>query len=160
MITLTLPYPISANVYWRTRVAGRVAMTYVSPEAKAYKQHAAWAARAAGVRLIECDVAVAYVLHPKLTVKGEASKVRCDLDNVLKVLGDAMNGVAWIDDKQIVDIHARIGEPVKDGAITISIKPVAPKIEQLVIFRDDGKLDPKILKLKPSDVSVMQRNPF
>lgn len=121
---ITLPYPISANRYWRTRVAGSVVMTYVSAEAKAYKQHAAWAARAAGVRVTESDVSVAYVLHPKLTVKGEASRVRCDLDNVLKVLGDAMNGVAWVDDKQIVEIHARIGDPVKDGAISILITPI------------------------------------
>lgn len=123
-MTITLPYPISANLYWRTCVIGKRAQTYVSAEAKAYKQHAAWLARAAGVRVLECEVSVAYVLHPKLTVKGEASRVRCDLDNVLKVLGDAMNGVAWVDDKQIVEIHARIGEPVKDGAITISIEPV------------------------------------
>jgi len=124
MITLRLPYPISNNLYWRTRVMGKVAMTYVSPEAKAYKQHAAWAAKAAGVRVVDGDVSVSYVLHPKLTVKGEASRVRCDLDNVLKVLGDAMNGVAWVDDKQIVEIHARIGEPVKDGAITVTITPI------------------------------------
>jgi crossover junction endodeoxyribonuclease RusA len=123
-LILELPYPISANRYWSTRVFGKVAMTYVSPEAKAYKQHAAWAAKAAGVRVVDGDVSVTYVLHPKLTVKGEASRVRCDLDNVLKVLGDAMNGVAWVDDKQIVEIHARIGEPVKDGAISISIEPV------------------------------------
>ena len=124
MITLTLPWPVSANRYWRTCVIGKRAQTYVSAEAKAYKQHAAWLAKAAGVRMTDSDVSVAYVLHPKLTVKGEASKVRCDLDNVLKVLGDAMNGVAWVDDKQIVEIHARIGEPVKDGAISILIEPV------------------------------------
>ena len=32
MITLTLPYPISANRLWRTRVVGKIAMTYLSPE--------------------------------------------------------------------------------------------------------------------------------
>jgi crossover junction endodeoxyribonuclease RusA len=41
-ITLTVPYPISANRYWATRTVtpkGKrpMAMTYVTPEAKAYK---------------------------------------------------------------------------------------------------------------------------
>lgn len=38
---LNLPYPISQNRYWRVRVINGVAMTYVSAEAKAYKQEAA-----------------------------------------------------------------------------------------------------------------------
>lgn len=43
MITLTLPYPVSANRYWQTRVikpkGGKFyqAMTYVSTEAKEFK---------------------------------------------------------------------------------------------------------------------------
>lgn len=121
MITLMLPYPISANVYWRTTVVNGRAMTYVSPAAKLYKSEAGWLAKSLGVRVLEGDVSVSYVLHPKLTVKGAASKVRVDLDNALKVLGDALNGVAWVDDNQIVDLHARIGAPVKDGAIAVTV---------------------------------------
>ena len=47
-IRLKLPYPISANRYWRTRVAGKIAVTYVSAEAKSYKSIVAWMATAAG----------------------------------------------------------------------------------------------------------------
>jgi crossover junction endodeoxyribonuclease RusA len=121
VITLMLPYPISANVYWRTTVVRGRVITYVSPAAKLYKSDAGWLAKSLGIRVLEGDVSVSYVLHPKLTAAGIASKVRVDLDNALKVLGDALNGVAWIDDKQIVDLHARIGAPVKDGAIAVKV---------------------------------------
>jgi Holliday junction resolvase RusA-like endonuclease len=31
---------------------------------------------------------------------------RCDVDNVAKLVSDSLNGVAWIDDAQIVDLRA------------------------------------------------------
>lgn len=58
---LVLPYPVSANRYWRTIVAKRKAdagpmakaraLTFVSDEAKAYKQEVGWKAKAAGMRM-------------------------------------------------------------------------------------------------------------
>lgn len=117
---ILLPYPISGNRYWRS-FRGRMV---VSAEARAYKEHAAWVAMAAGWRVLGCDVAVEYILHPKMTKGGKASKTRCDLDNVLKVIGDAMNGVAWIDDKQVVAISARIGAAMKDGGLTVIVRGI------------------------------------
>lgn len=35
-----------------------------------------------------------------------ASKRRCDLDNLVKLVQDALNGIAWVDDEQIVDLAA------------------------------------------------------
>jgi crossover junction endodeoxyribonuclease RusA len=33
-------------------------------------------------------------------------KLRGDLDNYVKILADSLNGVAWVDDKQIVGLRA------------------------------------------------------
>lgn len=44
-----------------------------------------------------------------------------DLDNALKVTIDAMNGVAYEDDKKIRRIVAERGAPVQGGALTVEI---------------------------------------
>jgi crossover junction endodeoxyribonuclease RusA len=68
------------------------------------------------------DVAVSVVLLPKLTIKGEASKVIMDLDNSLKVLLDALQGIAYTDDAQVKRITAEYGDPVKNGGVMITIE--------------------------------------
>jgi Holliday junction resolvase RusA-like endonuclease len=37
-----------------------------------------------------------------------------DTDNYAKIVGDALNGVVWVDDSQVVDLHARkkYGQPL------------------------------------------------
>jgi Holliday junction resolvase RusA-like endonuclease len=32
---------------------------------------------------------------------------RPDIDNCVKLVSDALNGVAWVDDAQVVEVHAR-----------------------------------------------------
>lgn len=135
-ITLVLPYPVSANRYWRTRVIKGVAMTYVSPEAKDYKREVAWLAKAAGIRApIACRVAVSYVLFPKrpLDWSKRASKdphgwddtVACiDLDNAQKVLLDALKGVAFDDDKWVRRIEAERAEPDGEARIVVTIRRI------------------------------------
>ena len=148
MITLTLPYPISANRYWQTRVirkgAQSMAMTYVSAEAKAFKEKVGWLARAAGVRTpITGRVAISYVLHPHCPQDAHRrmkrdpyawdDTVQCiDLDNAQKVLLDALKGVAIEDDKWVRRITAERGLPVDGGRLVVTISPIqaAPVQEQ------------------------------
>lgn len=117
MSTFFASHPISANRYWK--VARN--MIYISAEAKAYKREVAWAAKVAGVRLSDAPMAVGITYHPRITKKAIASRTRLDLDNVIKVLSDALNGVAWLDDSQVVDIRAAIGAPIIDGGVTITV---------------------------------------
>jgi crossover junction endodeoxyribonuclease RusA len=117
-ITLTLPYPISANRYWATRTVtpkgGKaMAMTYVTAEAKAFKASVEQLARAAGITApITGRVQVDIKLFPHRPLDWQKRQrqlgaawddtVQCiDLDNARKVLYDSLKGVAMDDDKWV-----------------------------------------------------------
>jgi crossover junction endodeoxyribonuclease RusA len=138
-IVLSLPYPISANRYWRSFVprGGSRAIVTVSDEAKAYKQDVAWRAKAAGLRLpLDGRVAVRIRLYPARPQDWAKrcqrdpdtwdDDVRCiDLGNCEKVLSDALNGVAWVDDKQLWHIEQKRCEPDEKGArVEVEIEPI------------------------------------
>lgn len=120
MINLRLPYPVSANVYWRVSASGGRSVTYVSNEAKNYKQAVKILGRKAVP--ISGDVSVSIELLPKLTKGGKAHKQVLDLDNAIKVTLDALIGVAYADDKQVKYIKAKYGEPVQDGGLVVVIE--------------------------------------
>lgn len=61
-------------------------------------------------------------LHPKLTSKGQASKVCIDLDNGIKCLLDSLQGILIADDKQVRELHAKYGDPVRDGAVSVELR--------------------------------------
>lgn len=134
---LTLPYPVSANRYWRTSVPRGHSrpIVYVSDEGRAYKLECAWRAREAGIRKpMEGPLFVSYELYPKrpqdwakrakadplwwdLTVQS------IDLDNARKVANDGLNGIAWFDDKQIRKDPGEIMIPDGDGRLVLTIQP-------------------------------------
>lgn len=107
-IKLKLPYPPSANRYWRTNGSGRV---YVSDEAEDYKSEVGLIAR----RTIPAsgDVSISIrIFRPQRSG---------DLDNRLKVLIDALKGIAYFDDKQITEIHAYRFDDKKDPRVEVEI---------------------------------------
>ena len=88
---LTIPFPPSANRYWR--FPRGLGYPLVSREARSYKKLAAAKAIQQGVKLIDGDIQVRiYAFRP--------SK-RGDIDNMLKVSLDSLKGIAWKDDSQI-----------------------------------------------------------
>ncbi|GHG79592.1 hypothetical protein GCM10012319_31610 [Comamonas sp. KCTC 72670] len=92
---LTLPYPPSANTYWKPS-KGRGLVP--SDEAKAYKADVARVAALAKARPLFGAVQVVVTVY--------RPRASGDLDNTLKVLNDALNGLAWLDDEQVVRILA------------------------------------------------------
>lgn len=92
---VTLPYPPSVNRYWR-QWQGR---TLLSAEARKYKNAAAIIARAAGMRPISGPVV--------LSIDFYRPRKRGDCDNLFKAQLDSLRGIAYADDDQVVEIHAR-----------------------------------------------------
>lgn len=114
MLLLTLPYPPSTNhLYIRTRT-GRVSL---SARAVNYRATARAIAMEAGHNQpIAGTVAIFLdVFRPQR---------RGDLDNILKALLDSLNGIAWNDDSQIVQITANRYDDPRSPRITIAIIPL------------------------------------
>lgn len=107
---ITLPLPPTANLYWRVW-RGRAV---VSTEARAYKRGAALAALAQGVRPI-LDGEVAVVMRVFRRTR------RGDLDNRLKVLLDALRGIAYRDDSQVARLEAIQSEDAKNPRVEVEI---------------------------------------
>jgi len=59
-----------------------------------------------GLVQVECSFTPQGTVVTVTPVEGEASKLRGDLDNYVKLLMDGLNGVAWLDDKQVTVIGA------------------------------------------------------
>ncbi|THF64336.1 RusA family crossover junction endodeoxyribonuclease [Pseudothauera rhizosphaerae] len=114
---IILPYPISANRYWRV-FGGRVVR---SAEAVQYRKDAGFLFALSRRRPLAGPVSVHLALHPRENKDGTASRSRLDLDNCIKVALDALNGVAYLDDKQVVRLSAVIAEPIQRGGLGVIV---------------------------------------
>ena len=141
-ITLTLPYPISANRYWKAiTIPGRT-MRAPSKEAKAYKAQVCGLAKIAGIKKpIAGRVAIDIRLYPKRPQDWERRAKRdplswddtvlcLDLDNANKVLFDALKGVAIDDDKWVRRITSERMEPDGEARVEIIITPIVTSSPQ------------------------------
>lgn len=139
-ITITLPYPISANRYWRVFMPKgfKAPVTAISTEAKDYKAEVGWLCKAAGIRTpITGRVCIDVQLYPhrpqdwqtRMRKQGDAwsDSVQCiDLDNANKVLLDSLKGIAIDDDKWVRKIVSERMEPDAHGArVVVTITPIA-----------------------------------
>ena len=110
-----LPEPPSANRYWR-HARGR---TYLSKEAKDYRETilSAYCARYKSLR-------IAFPIEPlSVTFTWLRARKSGDLDNRIKQLLDALRGLAYTDDAQIVHIDATRHDGKRKGRIDVTIEP-------------------------------------
>lgn len=143
MISLTLPYPLSANRYWRTYMPKGFAapVTTLSQEAKDYKRKVVLMCRELGVsKPFPGRVQLEIRLYPQRPLDADKrirkdpanwdDTVRCiDLDNANKVLLDALKGIAIEDDKWVRKIIAERMEP--DGEARVEVVITAVSSEQV-----------------------------
>jgi len=115
-----LPYPPSANRYLRHALR----RTYRTAEANEYRKVVEREARLSGAPIIDGPVSIAVTLHPKMTKSGQASKTVIDLDNGIKVVFDAVQGILYENDRQIVRLQASYGLPVAGGGLEIVVEPM------------------------------------
>lgn len=137
--SLSLPYPVSSNRYWRSFSQKNRATVVLSPEAKAYKEEVGLRAKVAGIRNpIIGRVALKIRLYPTRPEDAEArirkhgaawdATVKCiDLDNSLKVLIDSLKGIAYVDDDQVWSINAERMTPDGPGRVEIEIQEIVIK---------------------------------
>ena len=153
-IVLTLPWPISANRYWRTYMPKgfKAPVTAVSTEAKEYKRAVGLIARVAGIRApIAGRVSVHLQLYPKRPKDaarratkdpmGWDETVQClDLDNARKVVYDALKGIVFEDDALIFRDSGERMEPDGEARVVVTIEPIVRVSPQPALFEGPAPL--------------------
>lgn len=147
-IVLTLPIPPSANIYWRTRVAGNRAITYVSKEASAFKALVAATMDGNSMRKpIPGRVKVELWMFPNrpldfakrqrtMGAAWDDSVRSLDLDNIIKITLDALKGLAFDDDVWVRSIIAQRCEPDSLGprvCVRITAIPTAQPQKEIAL---------------------------
>lgn len=113
VITLLLPYPPTSN-HMYTRARGHLALT---PEALAFRHAVRMIALVQeGVTPISGPVAVFLDVY--------RPRKRGDLDNILKATLDSLNGIAYVDDDQVQEIHAVRYDDKRAPRVEVSVVPL------------------------------------
>ncbi len=113
-VTLTLPYPPSVNRMYRI-AHNRLVLT---EDARTYKIAAGWVAQKEGIAPFTGRIALYVHLY-----RGHK---RGDADNPLKCLQDALNGIAWNDDEQIIELHVWRHDDKQNPRAEVEVREVQP----------------------------------
>lgn len=106
---LTLAFPPSANDYWRHNRG----ITHRSQQAKNYIAYVDLVCRNLGMAPVDGEVS--------LRLQFFRPARRMDLDNMLKVLLDALQGFGYHNDSQVVEIHAQRFEDKQNPRVELEI---------------------------------------
>ena len=116
-MTIIIDFPGIPKAKERPRFSRRSRRPYTPPQTAAYEQSLGWASKLAmkGKAPLQGSLAVSVDAHfpvPQSWSKRDRAaaligeirpKGKPDSDNLLKTAGDALNGIVWLDDAQIVD---------------------------------------------------------
>ena len=119
MNSYQLPYPVSVNRYWT--ISAKTRRIIPTSEGKAWKATAKQALFIQSAKMTNGPVSVAITLHPRTNADGSASLVRLDLDNVLKVALDCLQGIVYANDSSVHDLHVNLGAPIQAGGLTVKV---------------------------------------
>lgn len=111
-LRFVLPLPPTMNTYWRH--VGRKVL--LSAAGRRFKDRCATAAMAQGATKASGEVSVTGTVY--------MARLGCDLDNRIKPLLDALNGVAWEDDGQVARIDLRRDLDRKRPRVEIELTPL------------------------------------
>lgn len=93
---------------------GSKTFAYTPEKTKAGEERVAWAYRAS-VKGVPSDPEIAYRVEARFF---NGTRQRRDVDNMVKLVLDGLNGVAWIDDNQVTQIEASKSYVAKADART------------------------------------------
>ena len=120
-ITITLPYPPSANTYWR-KWRNRMVLT---DKGRAYKDTVAKLARSCGLYIFPAG-------RLAMTIEAYLPDARVrDMDNIQKATMDALKGCAYVDDKQVRDLRT----------VDMGIDRVNPRVEVTITPTQEADSD-------------------
>ena len=136
-LDLILPYPVSANRYWRSLppAGRRAAVVVLSREAKLFKEEVVRRAAAAGITApVRGRVCLTIDLYPAMPKDGPVRMRRdpvgwddtvraIDVDNGIKVVLDSIKGIVIDDDRWVRRIVAQRHAPTGDARTIVRIEP-------------------------------------
>ncbi len=120
------------------RVGGR-GRGFQTAHVKSWQSEVGWAAQQAirqqAIRMVEGEFPMSGPFRVELTFK-LGDRRRIDSDNLSKAVLDAMNGIVWEDDDQVVDLHIRKVRPSGTPGVIVEITALAPdfKFDDLPIY--------------------------
>lgn len=82
----------------RLGVRGKTAYVYTPPATREYEKLVGWVAKCSGCKPIDGAVAVTLTVY---------TRGKMDVDNMAKSILDGLNGVAYEDDDQVVELLVR-----------------------------------------------------
>lgn len=111
-IKLTLPYPPSLNNLYATVRGHRI----LSKRGRDYEEDVLNACFHARVKPFTKDVSISFKAYRPRKIG--------DLDNLSKIIFDSLKGSAFLDDKQIVEIHAYRRDDKVNPRVEIEIREI------------------------------------